>query len=104
MISLAFIGAGAMGEALLRGLLAAKVYAPDEIVIFDADSTRLQAVASEFGVGAGSDHASMARDAEVLVLAVKPQVVNAALSTLRDVLNPNQTLISIAAGVTSSQL
>lgn len=104
MSQLAFIGAGAMGEALLRGLLSAGVYAPGEITVFDAKPERTQDVAAQFGVVAGGDLESVARTAQALLLAVKPQVVGTVLGALRDVLSPEQTLISIAAGVSTAQL
>jgi pyrroline-5-carboxylate reductase len=104
MTQIAFLGAGAMGEALLRGLLAAQVYAPEEIVVCDANMARAQSIAAQFGVGAASDLAGAARRAGVLLLAVKPQVVPQVLADLRDELSPQHTLISIAAGVSTKQL
>lgn len=104
MSQLAFIGAGAMGTALLRGLLAAGVYEPAQMTVFDASAERTQTVAQEFGVVAGESLEAVARDAQALLLAVKPQVIGAALEPLRDILTPQQTLISIAAGVSTLQL
>lgn len=104
MSQLAFIGAGAMGGALLRGLLAAGVYEPAQLTVYDVSAERTQAVAQEFGVVAGESLEAVARDAQALLLAVKPQVIGAALEPLSDVLTPQQTLISIAAGVSTAQL
>lgn len=103
-MKIAFLGAGAMGEALLRGLLKAHVYAPEDIIIFDANAKRLQEIAAEFGVATAPDVATAAREAEVILLAVKPQIVPVALGSLRDVLTSSHTLISIAAGITTAQL
>jgi pyrroline-5-carboxylate reductase len=104
MIQLAFVGTGAMGEALLRGLLAAKVYAPEEILVFDANAARAQEIVACFGVGAAADLGDAARQAGVLLLAVKPQIVPQVLSALCDELTPQHTLISIAAGISTKQL
>jgi len=103
-MKIAFLGAGAMGEALLRGLLASEVCAPSDITVFDANPSRLQQIGDEFGVQTAPDILSAARPEGVLVLAVKPQIVSAALAPLRDVLTPRHTLISIAAGITTAQL
>ena len=104
MTKIAFLGAGAMGEALLRGLLKSNVYAPDEIIVFDANAALLEQIGAEFGVRTAPDMATAAREARVLLLAVKPQIVPIALTALRDVLTPEHTLISIAAGITTSQM
>ncbi len=93
-----------MGEALMRGLLDAGVYTPDQLVAYDADSARLGDVAQRFGVRAASSPAEAAADAEVLLLAVKPQVLAQALQPLRDTLTAQQTVVSIAAGVTTGQI
>jgi pyrroline-5-carboxylate reductase len=104
MSSLAFLGAGAMGEALMRGLLDARVYQPAQLVAYDAATTRLHEVAERFGIRAATSPVELVSDAEVLLLAVKPQVLSAALEPLRNVLTPQQTVISIAAGVTTAQI
>jgi pyrroline-5-carboxylate reductase len=104
MAQIAFLGAGAMGEALMRGLVASKIYAPSDIVAFDVDAARLQSVAQTLGVQTASDVVSAARDTPVLLLAVKPQTIGDALEPLRRVLESRQTLVSIAAGVTTEQL
>ncbi|HVF10551.1 MAG TPA: pyrroline-5-carboxylate reductase [Abditibacteriaceae bacterium] len=104
MSRIAILGAGAMGEALMRGLISAAVYAPTDIAVFDVDTARLSVIASELGVVATSDASAAAREAEVILVAIKPQVMTPALQPLREVLTPEQTLVSIAAGVTTVQL
>jgi pyrroline-5-carboxylate reductase len=104
MTQIAFLGAGAMGEALLSGLLAAQAYAPEEMVVYDANPARVQEIAARFGVGVAGDLADAARRAGVLLLAVKPQIVPQVLAELRDVLSPEHTLVSIAAGISTAQL
>ena len=88
----------------MRGLLNASVYAPEEIVAFDVDGARLQSLAQELGVRTASDVVAAAREAKIVVLAVKPQTISAALEPLRAILGSQHTLISIAAGVSTSQL
>jgi pyrroline-5-carboxylate reductase len=64
----------------------------------------LQTLAQELGVRAAPDVASAATGSDVVLLAVKPQTVGDALEPLRGVLTAQQTLISIAAGVTTRQI
>lgn len=104
MSAIAFLGAGAMGEALMRGLIKAGVYAPMDIVAFDVDAARLQSVARSLGVAAADDAVEAVRETPVVLLAVKPQIADDALRPLCSVLTLEQTLISIAAGVTTTQL
>ncbi|MGI8757318.1 MAG: pyrroline-5-carboxylate reductase family protein, partial [Acidimicrobiales bacterium] len=103
MAKIAFLGAGAMGTALLRGLLRAGVYAPQDIGFFDVDTTRVLALADELGVQAHDDIAAFS-DYETILLAVKPQIVETGLAPLRASMTAKNTVISIAAGVWLSQL
>lgn len=104
MATIAFLGAGAMGEALMRGLLEAHVYAPEDIVAFDVRAEHVQGVAQALGIRAAGTMAVAATGADVVLLAVKPQDIKTALQPLREVLTGEQTLISIAPGVSTEQL
>ena len=103
-MSLAFLGAGAMGEALSRGLIAAQSYAPDQITLFDVDQTRVRQLCADLGTRAAASPLEAVQNADVIVLAVKPQIIESALEPLRDVVLPSQTLVSIAAGIATSRL
>ena len=103
-MKIAFLGAGAMGTALMRGLIAAQVYAPAEITAYDVNAARVRELASELGINAADSPADAAQDADVLLAAVKPQVMFEALAPLRDKLTPRHTLISIAPGISTAQL
>ncbi len=104
MPSIAFLGAGAMGTALMRGLIAAQVYSPSEITAYDVDAARVRALSDEIGIAAAASPDAAAQGADVVLAAVKPQVMFEALSPLRDALTPSHTLISIAPGITTAQL
>ncbi|MEO6906940.1 MAG: pyrroline-5-carboxylate reductase, partial [Abditibacteriaceae bacterium] len=103
-MSIAFLGGGAMGCALMRGVLAAGVYQSSEITLFDADKARMVELATELGIATSQTAEEAARRAKVLLVAVKPHIVAKALAPLRDVLDSSTTVISIAAGVTLAQL
>lgn len=98
---LAIIGAGKLGETLLKGLLDAGSIAPQGVQVSAAHLERAQAVAARHGVSAASGNAAAARDAELVLLCVKPQQVAPVLAELRDVLTPRQLLVSVAASAST---
>mgnify|MGYP002072335176 CR=1 FL=1 len=98
---LGVVGAGAMGEALLSGWVAAG-WEPSEILIVDAYPPRVAELAERYGVRAATA-AEVAASADVVVVAVKPQHVAGALQELAG-LRAGALVISIAAGVTLAAL
>jgi pyrroline-5-carboxylate reductase len=103
-VRLAFIGGGNMAEALVRGILAAQRMAPDEVLVTDVRDERLAYLKTTYGVGVSPDNAEAARQAETVILAVKPQVMSRALDDLRKVVADRQLVISIAAGISTATL
>lgn len=102
--SIGFIGGGNMAAAIVRGLVAAGV-APRQISVTDpqpAARERISAIAA--GIATGTDNAAVAATADVLVLAVKPQVLADVCATLAPARKPGQLVVSIAAGVRLSSL
>lgn len=95
--SIGFIGAGNMAEAIVRGLLRAGKPA-GSILASDVRSERLELFAA-LGVTVFRSNLHVATRAEVLVLAVKPQVLSEVLSELAGELDEETLLVSIAAGV-----
>lgn len=102
--SLALIGAGQMGAALLRGVLNARLYEASSVTAVEADPTRLRAVVDEFGVQGSRSAAEAARSATVVLLAVKPGQVRQVLEEIGPGLRSEQIVASIAAGVTLTSL
>ncbi|MBM7867560.1 pyrroline-5-carboxylate reductase [Heliobacterium gestii] len=97
-----FIGGGAMAEALLRGLVA---HVPaDSLTVSDVSPARREMLHEQLGVTVTGDNVDVCRRSDILVLAVKPQVLPAVLAPLKDVIEPSQLVISIAAGITLAQL
>ena len=96
-VKLGFIGAGHMGGAIIRGLLAGKRAAREDLVFYDPDPVR-QAEMGKLGVEAALDHAEVMH-AQVVVLAVKPQLLGGVLAGTKEFARPWHLIISIAAGV-----
>lgn len=100
--TITFIGAGNMAEAFIRGLLAKQVIAPQQIIATDVRPDRLELLRRQFNILTESDNAAAVRQADIVVLAVKPQQMSAALATLSA--RPATLIISIAAGITTDRL
>ncbi len=98
MDTIGFIGAGNMAEAMIRGVILAHVYKPENIYISDVKAERLQQMAQKYGVVPARDNRDAAEKADVLVLSVKPQNLQEALMSIRDCIKSDTLVISIVAG------
>jgi pyrroline-5-carboxylate reductase len=98
-----FVGAGNMAEALIRGLLEAKVVTPGQIVASDVSAERRSHVAKSYGVRVTESNAEAVASVEIVVLAVKPQGMRAIVTPLAKS-SAGRLVISIAAGVRLAQL
>jgi pyrroline-5-carboxylate reductase len=100
---LGIIGGGIMGEALLSRLLVQKTFLPDQIVVSEPQAQRREFLKQQYGVEVTIDNQAIASRAEVLLLAIKPQVFDTVTAGLRPT-NPNQIVLSILAGVPLQRL
>ncbi|MCY4123084.1 MAG: pyrroline-5-carboxylate reductase [Acidobacteria bacterium] len=103
-LNVAFVGAGAMASAMIGGLLARHDVEPDGIIASDRHRERLDAVGGQFGVRTTLDNLAAARQAHVVVLSVKPQVLPAVLAELRGAVEPGALVVSIVAGATIASI
>jgi len=103
-MKLTLIGAGKMGEALARGMLRAGVLAPTELTLCDIATDRVQALATALGASAAPTNTAAVDQAELTILAVKPKDVAAVCREIAPRLSPRATVLSIAAGITLTQL
>ncbi len=101
---LVFLGTGNMAEALLKGLLREGTVDPDEIVCAEPRPERREEIADRYGVEVTGDNRAAAALADLVVLAVKPQVIDALLTEIAPALQPRALVVSIAAGVPISAL
>lgn len=98
-----FIGAGNMAEAIVSGMVAGDFCAPEKIIMTDIRPDRLSDLESEYLVSTSSDN-SVVKNAEIVVLSVKPQVMAEVLKEIAPVLQEETLLISIAAGISCSNI
>ena len=99
-LRLAFVGAGVMGEAMIGGLLARHQLEPGNITASDRHRERLQEMREKFHIHTTLDNETAVREGQVIVLAVKPQVLPVVYADLRGKIKVNVLVISIVAGAT----
>jgi len=95
---IAFIGGGQMAEALIAGLVATRCCEPDQIWATDPVAQRCEALKRLHGVRVGSSNRDAAAWAGIIVLAVKPQILDGVMSDLSGELKRALT-VSVAAGI-----
>lgn len=101
---LAVIGSGAMGSALVRGLIQSGKLKAEQIVASDIDEARLKQV-QPFGVQTTSDNKLAVRQSDIVLLCVKPQVIDEVLVDIAPAVDPQRhCVISIAAGITIARI
>ncbi len=93
------IGSGNMALALARGLVASGRVTAEQVRASDPNEARRALLAKEHGIAVSESNADVARWANVVVLAVKPQMIEPAIASIADALAPDTTVVSIAAGV-----
>ena len=97
-----FIGAGNMGGALLRGYLKAGGASAADILITEKSAERRKALQAELGVGACESIAELVRKADVILLAVKPNLFEEVLPQAAEGYSPQKVVVTMAAGVSIS--
>jgi pyrroline-5-carboxylate reductase len=102
MDTLAILGAGKLGEALLSGILRAGT-SPDDVVVVEKHPERADYLEKEYGVRAVSEEEA-AKFAATMVIAVKPQDVGALLDVLGPLATPQHLVVSVAAGIPTAYL
>lgn len=98
---IAVIGAGKLGEALIGGMIDAGIVKKDQFIATAAHSERLGIVQKKLGIKTTLSNGEAVRKAHLVLLCVKPQVVEEVLRQITDDLTPKHVLISVAAGVST---
>lgn len=98
-LTVGFLGGGNMAAALVKGLLHSKVVPPAQVIVSDVKSERLALLHETHGVETTQDNHELVKVADVVVLAVKPQVFDKVLGAVGSEFRGDQLLVSVAAGV-----
>jgi pyrroline-5-carboxylate reductase len=101
--TLAVIGGGRMGEAIIGGLVSSGAYPAAAITVADPNPARRDHLTSAFGVRTEAEGGAAVRDADVVLLAVKPQVMDRVVEDLAEAIG-DSLVVSIAAGITCARL
>jgi pyrroline-5-carboxylate reductase len=97
--NIGFIGAGNMANALIKGLINSGFYLPEQLAASDNDQLKLKQVSDTFGLKCYSSNSEIIRDHKIIMLSVKPQVIRDVLEEVKDEIEDEHLIVSIAAGI-----
>jgi len=98
---LGFIGVGNMGEALLRGIIGSGKMSSLNILANDIDTEKLERLCGELGIKRTKDNCELVGNSDIILLAVKPNVIKSILVEISQAFIKPKWCISIAAGVST---
>lgn len=99
-MTIGFIGLGNMAKALMGGIISKGIFDPQDIIGSDPMEAAREGAAKKFGIQTRDNNSDVAREADVILLAVKPQFLKVAIADIMDDVDENKLIISIAAGKT----
>ncbi len=100
---IAFLGGGNMAEALIKGMLAAGVATSGQMTVTDTSKDRLESL-KRYNIGVETNNVAAVKTARIVILCVKPQVIDSVLKEISGAADGSKLIISIAAGVTTSRI
>lgn len=95
-----FIGAGNMGGAIIGGIMEAEIVTPSRLIVSDQNKDNLERLKSRHGIHVTTANKEAAGKADILFLAVKPDVYPIVIDEIRDAVHGDTLIVSIAAGQT----
>ncbi len=101
---LSVIGAGQMGEALVKGFTQSGVLEAKQILLSDVNIERLEFLRAKYQVEFTTDNRKAAESGNIILLAVKPQQIEQVLTEIKEFFRIEQLLISIAAGIKTEKI
>lgn len=101
---IAFLGGGNMAEAILGGLLAGDIAPAEQLIVSDVSVERRNVLREQYRIAVTADNTDAVREADVVVLAVKPQQAEEALASACESFTTRHLLVSICAGLPTSVL
>ncbi|MCL6471634.1 MAG: pyrroline-5-carboxylate reductase [Firmicutes bacterium] len=101
---LSIIGAGQMGEALVRGFIQSGVLEAEQIKLSDVNVERLESLKAKYQANFTTDNHEAVKDSDIILLAVKPQQIEQVLTETKNLFSEDKLVISIAAGVTTKKI
>lgn len=99
MKKIGFIGTGMMGTAMIKGIIGAGIIDSSDIYVFDVDKQKVQSLSDELGLNVLNDSLEIVKTCDIVLLAVKPNIVKSVLEHIKNLFGNDKLLISIAAGI-----
>ncbi|MBN2898391.1 MAG: pyrroline-5-carboxylate reductase [Clostridia bacterium] len=99
MYKLGFIGCGNMGKAMIGGIINSGQLSATEIIVSDLNEAALKAANAELGIHTTTDSLALAKDSEIIVVAVKPNIYGIVLEQIKSVISDKTIIVTIAAGI-----
>ncbi len=99
MFKVGIIGAGNMGEAILKGIVEKTDIKPEEVIISDINSERLNVLVEKYGVAGTEDNRRLVNLSKIIFLVVKPKDLENTLKPLKEYFKEDKILVSVLAGV-----
>ena len=98
-MKLGIIGAGNMGSSILKGVTSSKFLQNKNIAIFDLNKEKIEELSKEYGVKKAENENELAKESDILILSVKPNIIPKVLDKIKDDLSEKTIVLSIAAGI-----
>lgn len=103
-MKIGFIGLGNMAKAVISGMLKKQIVAKEDIIGSAKTSATLKNIEKTFGIKTYSDNSEVAKQADILILAIKPQFFGDVLPKIKDAVREDTLIISLAAGKTMADI
>lgn len=103
MSKIAFIGGGNMASSIIGGMLA-NGFQPEQICVGNRGAEKCQRLQQTYGIATTSDNHAAVAGTDIVVMAVKPQVMGAVIADLTRSISPDAVVVSVAAGIQLSNL
>lgn len=104
METIGFLGGGNMAEALIKGIIEARMWQPEHILVSDVRQERLEYLEQRYKIKKVKSNEELAEKANIVVLSVKPQQITEAMVSIKEKLSKEALVISIAAGVRTEKI
>lgn len=103
-MNIGFIGGGNMARSIIAGIISSGLYGPEKILVSTKTKESLIKIKEDYGVETSLDNQYIARNSDILVLAVKPHLYKDVALEIENFLEKDTILVSIAAGITIDKM
>lgn len=104
MKKIGFIGSGNMASAIMGGIIKKGIFAPEEIIASDMSAAARQKAEQSMGIYTTADNQEVVKEAEILVLSIKPQFYTAVIEEVKEFVREEQIVLTIAPGWTLEKI